>query len=273
MTRDACLETIRAQGVAAAMAGQDWQDSPYEGSFEEAPLRAWREGWFALQDYVNARLVQHDVVMLERGQLLSCFVPPDHHARLRRLLCHIRHLGVVARHAQSRAARHAGMDRLEQAALALPCTEWAHQHAPHASNHAPMTITLLEPTIEAQYDALLSPILDQLPLSHAEHPVFLDSLSQRDRHMLLLQSMHSKVCNGGFAEWACTDRLVQDGAALLLALERMARVGQPDERALAARVASLVQEALRHLQGVHDPKNLDDDELPRCTGWMSAMTR
>ncbi|MFC6663043.1 DMP19 family protein [Deinococcus multiflagellatus] len=86
-----------------------------------------------------------------------------------------------------------------------------------------MTITDCPP--HEPYEALLDRLLHQLPPTRAAYPAFLDSLSQRDRHLLVLQGLHSQVCNGGFAQWISNRYAVQDGPTVLLALDRMRQQG------------------------------------------------
>ncbi|MBZ9715912.1 DMP19 family protein [Deinococcus multiflagellatus] len=121
-----------------------------------------------------------------------------------------------------------------------------------------MTITDCPP--HEPYEALLDRLLHQLPPTRAAYPAFLDSLSQRDRHLLVLQGLHSQVCNGGFAQWISNRYAVQDGPTVLLALDRMRQQGEPDAAALAVQVDALVRQASQ-IAGQAEDGDVPDNSL------------
>jgi hypothetical protein len=77
-------------------------------------------------------------------------------------------------------------------------------------------------TLSQSFDALLSALLAHYPQPAADYAAWFDALPQRERHLLVVQGLHSQVCNGGFAQWIENGYLERDLGTLALAMTRMA---------------------------------------------------
>lgn len=107
---------------------------------------------------------------------------------------------------------------------------------------------------------MLSSVLAFHPSKTRDYLAFLDGLSQRDRHLLVLQGLHSQVCNGGFAQWIDNGYLNRDGPTLTLALTRMGEGLDRHDNACLTTVSALVDRAVRLIANVSDPENLNDED-------------
>lgn len=91
------------------------------------------------------------------------------------------------------------------------------------------------PSPEALYDADVTRLCRLMPGSWDAHAEWLDSLSQRDRHLIVLQGFHGQVCNGGFEQWVENGYQASEGHVALLALTRLEQHAQRPELARSAR--------------------------------------
>ncbi|MFC3833420.1 DMP19 family protein [Deinococcus rufus] len=115
---------------------------------------------------------------------------------------------------------------------------------------------------EAQFDRLLHGLLDAAPVGQPFH-LFMDTLGQRDRHLLLIQGLDSQVANGGFAQWIQNGYLERDLTSLNLALDRL--VGSLDvlhQRRIVQVLQAMLEEVAAIAAGA-GPDGLDDCDLDR----------
>lgn len=123
-----------------------------------------------------------------------------------------------------------------------------------------MTETLDRPETTA-FEVLMNSVLDRMPRPRKEYAAFVDSLSQRERHLLVLTCLNSQVCNGGFSQWVDNGHQGRDTTVVLLALERMQAKTTGRLAFCVAQVLDLVKLAIRHVANCDDPEQLTDEEF------------
>lgn len=94
------------------------------------------------------------------------------------------------------------------------------------------------PALESDLTRLLAAARD------FDFAAWLDTLPQRDRHLIVLHTLIASVGNGGFQQWVGWGYRENQEAVLRLALARFAE-HCPDQRAAVAEVLALIDQTHR----------------------------
>lgn len=123
-----------------------------------------------------------------------------------------------------------------------------------------MTETLARPETSA-FEVLMNSVLDRMPRPRKEYAAFVDSLSQRERYLLVPTCLNSQVGNGGFAQWVDNGHQGRDTTIVLLALERMRQKTTGRLAFRVEQVLDLVKLAIHHVANCDGPERLTDEEF------------